>query len=270
MKMTKKQADLHQQACALLNLDRPLTADEQEFVLTHWQESATPEGNVLAGAFFTPLGLARDMAWEAEGPRIVDLCAGIGRIGWSVPRFPQPWRVVCVERDPRYVEIGRRVFPDAEWVCADVFDPAAIADLTARFGRFDTAIANPPYGAVPRTGNGPRYTGRRTEYHVIDVASQVADHGVFLIPQTAAPFSHSGRAQTYRDDPDAEYGRFRRQTGISLDLGLTIDTGHYDGEWHGVSPCTEIVVCDFRHPGPEAAASAVPVTAAGEQLEMAL
>jgi len=170
-KLTKTEAGAHAQAEELLKKD-VLTYDERVFVLDHWHEGAT-NINGAVGAFFTPTGLARDFAIDACGGRTIDLCAGIGalafhvfwRAHYALERGEARPEIVCIERNPSYVEVGRKVLPEAKWICVDVFD----LDF-ASLGRFRSAIANPPFGATPRTGNGPRYTGRSFEFHLIDLA----------------------------------------------------------------------------------------------------
>lgn len=252
VKLTKRDAVLHQQACDLLGRSARLTVEEQEFVLRHWQESQNSTAvTTLAGAFFTPLDLAKDVALHASGARrVIDLGAGIGALAWAARRkmvagylTPPPVEIVCVERNPEYVAVGRRVLPEAEWICADLFGlPAEFRD------GFDLAISNPPFGHTPRSGRGPRYTGRYGEYHVLDVAADLAGRGVFLIPQKSAPFAYSGVVDR-RWDRSGEYLRFARQTGIELEFNCGIDTSTYGG-WRGVRPSVEVVTCDFteRHP----------------------
>jgi hypothetical protein len=246
MKLTMAAAKAHQRACDLLATQRPLTMQEREFVLRHWQESQNSTTvTTLAGAFFTPLDLAKDLALHVSGAvRLIDLGAGIGALAWAAYRkmvagylSPPPVEIVCVERNPEYVAVGRRVLPEAEWICADLFAlPDELRD-------FDVAIGNPPFGRTPRSGRGPRYTGRCTEYHVIDVAADLARRGVFLVPQTSAPFRYSGTPDR-RWDRSAEYLRFTQQTGIALEFNCGIDTATYTG-WRGVRPTVEIVTCDF-------------------------
>jgi hypothetical protein len=118
MKLTKRQAQQHAEAVRLVALDRDLTEDEKEFVLDHWQEAATAR-NALDGAFFTPAGLGIDLAIEVNGDRIIDLCAGIGRLAWSCrdrarrANNEAARELVCVERNPAYVAVGRKVVPEA-------------------------------------------------------------------------------------------------------------------------------------------------------------
>jgi len=252
-KLTKTQARMHQRACQILEIDRDLTEDEKAFVLEHWQESASTT-HTLSGAFFTPLGLARDLAIEVSGDRIIDLGAGIGRLAWSCrDLWGRRWNgepareLVCVEANPAYVAVGRRVLPEATWICADLLALAGMG-----LGRFDTAIGNPPFGPIARSGNAPGYTGRRFEYHAIAAASQLATWGVFIIPQTSAPFRYSGRP-VFTVERDPELDRFEHGTGISLAPNCGIDTtAHADG-WRGVSPRVEIVTCDFTDLHPEQA-----------------
>lgn len=44
--------------------------------------------------------------------------------------------ITCVELNPHYVEVGKKVVPEATWICADVLDPF-LPDL---LGQFDFAI----------------------------------------------------------------------------------------------------------------------------------
>jgi hypothetical protein len=245
-KLTKAEAKAHAEAVELLKKD-VLTYDERVFVLDNWHEGAN-HINGSTGAFFTPSGLAGDFAIDACGGRTIDLCAGIGALAFHV--F---WRahharghdgaereIVCVERNPSYVEVGRKVLPEASWICADVFD----FDF-ASLRHFDCAIANPPFGATPRNGRGPRYKGRSFEFHLIDIASDIADHGAFIIPQMSAPFQYSG-VQCYRERKSTDYLRFAEQTGIHLEAGCGVDCAYHRDAWKSVAPNVEIVCANFE------------------------
>jgi predicted RNA methylase len=251
-KLTKAQAKAHQQACGLLEHER-LSDDDKLFVLEHWQESAK-HINTIAGAFFTPMGLARDLSVEVSGKRIIDLCAGIGSLSfWCACRaWNEPPEIVCVEMNADYAEVGRKLLPEARWIVGSVFD------LPSDLGHFDFAIGNPPFGATPRDERGPRYTGREFELHVIDVASDLADFGAFIVPQMTAPFRYSGCPaggwpETRRDGigsgfvscPTDIHSKLLAQTGIVLEPSCGIDTALYRSDWHGVSVSTEVVTVDF-------------------------
>jgi len=246
-KLTHEQERLHAQACQLVNLARDLTEEERAFVLDHWRASSTAR-NASDRAHFTPAGLAGEMALHVDGDRIIDLAAGIGHLAFHCRNRGGRWphgdpEFVCVERNPEYVRVGRRVMPDARWICADIMSLPAMRD---DLGDFDFCVSNPPYGALPRmvaeTGG---YRGRRFEYHTIALAATVARKGVFLIPQHAAPFQYSGLRPHLRYDADAEYRKFVERTGIELKPSCGVNTFLYRHAWHDVSPLAEIVRADF-------------------------
>ncbi|WP_051853633.1 hypothetical protein [Streptomyces sp. NRRL S-146] len=260
-KLSKEDAKKHREACQLVALKRDLTEDEKDTVLNHWQESSNVT-NSLDGAFFTPEGLAFDLRFHVVGDRIIDLCAGIGMLAYGCRELwtrrwenKAPREIVCVEKNPAYVAVGRKILPEATWIEGDVLDVPGM-----NLGTFDTAIANPPFGSIARSGNAPGYRGPYFEYHTIAVASQIARHGAFIVPQMSAPFEYSGKPY-YRQRESSRYESFHRQTGIVLGNNIGIDTSYYVSEWRGVSPAVEVVTCDFEEHPPKVLASRVDVPA---------
>jgi hypothetical protein len=245
-KLTKAQAKAHAQACDLLT--KPvLTEEDKDFVLKNWNEGAN-HVNGAAGAFFTPYDMAFDFTIDAIGQggyggRIIDLCAGIGMLSYACwHRSHQKARITCVERNPDYLSVGQKILPEAEWILADVLD---VIDMD--LGRFDVAISNPPFGAIKREKNAPRYSGKDFEFHVIDIAAHLAREGAFIVPQMSAGFNFSGGGH-YRRQKDGKAVKFQELTGLHFEAGCGIDTNFYINDWKGVSPMCEIVCVDF---GPE-------------------
>ena len=245
-KLTKAQIKKHDEALALLEKDE-LTHEDKLFIFEHWQESAD-HVNSKAGAFFTPWALAKDFALEMNTcARVLDLCAGIGtlsyaywwRTGGKTAYLEKPISITCVEQNPAYIELGKRILPEATWIEADIFD-------LPELGEFDIVISNPPFGALKRTGDGPRYTGRNFEYHVIDIASQYSDCGAFIIPPMSAGFSTSGPWGFQRQE-GREFQKFRKETGIFLDVGVGIEANNeqYSG-WKQTSPMVEVCTALFN------------------------
>ena len=238
MKLSKRAAKLHKEALELVRSGQRLTLGQRASVLEHYHEGAE-HMNSLAGAFFTPPGLARDLAIEVpECARILDLCAGIGALSFACRDRAASF--VCIELNPAYVEVGRAVMPDASWVQASALD----VDAYAHLGPFDAVVSNPPVGQIPAEGFEGVYTGGLFEYRLIETASRLAPYGVFIVPQMSAPFRYSGQ-QSFRTEEDERAARFREQTGIVMEPNCGIDTAVYRSEWKGVAPLCEIVCCDF-------------------------
>jgi predicted RNA methylase len=239
-KLSRNDLNKHKQACALIDMDRPLSLDEREFVIENWQEGAE-HINSAAGAFFTPLGLAFDFALDVGGQRILDLCAGIGALSyasyWRGGRHDDRPQITCVELNPDYVRVGKRVMPEARWVTADVMD------LPMYLGDFDHVISNPPFGRKIKI-DGPRYSGE-ADLAVIDIASDCARSGTFIIPAMSAPFAYSGQPY-YQERPSAKYAKFNAKTGIELQAGCGVDCSYYRDQWRGTAPAVEIVTADFE------------------------
>ena len=256
-KLTKSQTRQHEQACALLEKDE-LTFDEKWFILENWHEGAS-HLNTAAGAFFTPVDLACDFKLEICGSKVIDLCAGIGVLSFmhyhrqAHDRRPE---VTCIEINPAYVAVGRKVLPEARWICGDIFK--ACQDL----GDFDVAIANPPFGRGTKGSAAPRYSGPEFEFKVIDLASDLATFGAFIVAQKSAGFVYSG-VRYYERRESEEYRRFARQTGLHLEPGCGIDTSVHQDGWRGVSPRCEVVCCEFPERTPEPAASSTTFSAPG-------
>jgi SAM-dependent methyltransferase len=241
-KLTKQQRKAHAEAEAILTKDR-IPDDERDFVFQNWHEGATHE-NGAAGAFFTPFGLACDFALDGSGRRVIDLCAGIGVLSYIIHHRGK-WgerlaEITCVEINPRYVAVGRKLLPQARWINADIFDWRTL-DL----GRYDVAIANPPFGRVKRSNDAPRYRGPEFEFHVIDIAREFADRGAFIVSQESASFRYSGR-QCFDRRTSGRGVEFERATGVFMDIGAGVDTNFHRDEWKDGAPLCEIVCIDFE------------------------
>lgn len=233
-KLTKEQFKRHNQAEELLKQDR-LSLEDREFVLEHWDPSAK-HVNSADGAFFTPLDLAVSFACMLGQPgSIIDLCAGIGALSFAcTPVYGEPPRMVCVEKNPDYVRVGRKIVPHAEWIEGDVFDL-----LEMGLGRFDAVIGNPPFGRVAKGSKSAPGVKGDFEFHVIALGMAVADYGQFILPRMSAGFRYSGD-QTYRRDTEGKAFDFQAKHGFHFDA-CSIDTEFSRSQWKGTAPATEVV-----------------------------
>ena len=249
-KLTKEQTRLHRGAVQLLAKDR-LTDDEKEFIFTHWNPAA--EHNVTySGTYFTPPDLASDFRLELCGRNILDLCAGIGALSFYVAHWPYNCdyipNITAIEINPDFVEIGRKLLPQINWICGNAFDlPRLVKEHD--LPHFDIVYSNPPFGRVsrgPDEKRGPHYRGPEFEYNLIDLASDYANEGVFIVPQMSSPFLYSGTTYYRTDRQTPAYKRFEKQTGLTGHGGVGIDTACYKEDWQNITPpAIEIVTYDF-------------------------
>lgn len=244
-KLTKSEAKLHGQACDLLAKDT-LDSSEKEFVLSHWREDAE-HVNSLSGAFFTPSTLAWDLSiYAPSNGTLIDLCAGIGQLAYRcVDQYERDRgrghsKIVCVEINPAYVEVGKKILPDAVWICADIFTAGIDEILALNSGHpFDFAISNPPFG---RSKDMP-LAGVTTDLNVLAIAAKLARCGAFILPQESCPFKYSGNTY-YEPRPSSTFDKFYAETGVELTCSSS-DCVVFKDDWRGVSPNVEIALFDL-------------------------
>lgn len=256
-KLSKEEVKRHNQALDILNKDR-LTYDEKVFVYENWNEAANSV-NSQFGAFFTPFAFASDFNFEilnGKGAKIIDLCAGIGMLSfvayWHTASDERP-DLTCVELNPDYIEVGKKLLPEARWVQGSVLDQQLIQNL----GHYDQCISNPPFGKIKSSDDCSwlTYTGSEFEFKIMDVGSMISDYGTFIVPVSSTPFRYSG-AQffvDYQNPIKGDYGsmpmkvqKFIKETGYTFYFNLGIDTSVYLDDWKGVKPLCEVVNLDYK------------------------
>ncbi|MHA3545994.1 class I SAM-dependent methyltransferase [Yersinia enterocolitica] len=235
-KLTKKETKNHQHALDLIYSDKVLTFDECEFIFDNYAGDAIG----ATGAFFTPNMLSWDFSIDAgSSGSCLELCAGIGRLSFSIYNRYKPKRIVCVELNPDYVAIGKRVLPQAEWVCSDLFEYRTD-------DKFSVVYGNPPFGNIKTTDSfAGLYTGSEFEYKVIEYGSLFSDYGVWLVPQGSAGFVYSG-VPYYERKESSKYKKMNKELGYSFEAGCGIDTSIYKDEWRGTSVVCEVVTIEYR------------------------
>lgn len=234
-RVTKKESTNHNRVMELVHSDKQLTQDDKEFIFNNYKG----DGIGATGAFFTPEFLAWDFILDAGCTGdCIELCAGIGRLSYYQYRRNKPTHITCIELNPEYVMIGKRVLPEAEWITGD-----ALQYTPDRFYR--VAYGNPPFGKINTSESYTGvYTGTEFEYMVIDHASKFSSMGVWIVPQGSAGFVYSG-AHCYERRETAKYTRFHNQTGYTLTPGVGIDSSIYKDEWNGTKVICESVLVDY-------------------------
>lgn len=243
MKLTRQQRENHSRAEEILASGQAHDPDNRQIVIEGWHEGAC-HNNASASAFFTPYDVAFHLALNVpNGGKLIDLCAGIGNLTAGILDHGQRFEeIVLLEINPDYCEVARKLIPQAEVICGSIYDPELFNELKSR--GFTTAISNPPFGNVakPKEASGPRYKGE-AHYEIIDMASDLADYGAFVLPQGACPFAYSGRPN-YEEKENAKYEKFKAQTQIEIELGVSVDTNCLT-PFRGTNIKVELVTADF-------------------------
>jgi len=231
-KITHAASKLHDEAMALLNLERKLTEDEIEKVFRQYNPAA--EHNVgKAAIFFTPWDVAYEFACAAENDsKVIDLCAGIGILSkHMLIRSRRLERLVCVEISQVFVDIGKKLVPEAEWYCRDVFD----LDFLQNIGTFDLAISNPPYGNV---SNKSSWTVKApAQWQVMEVALRLAGGGMFIVPELDTDYST--KLNEHRERPNCKKFLGKRFPEVTLNPS-SWDIDGFRDQWVEAAPFVAI------------------------------
>ena len=234
-RLSKQQTKLHQQVLELVHSDKQLTFEEKEFILQNYQG----DGIGSTGAFFTPEALAWDFTIDSGSTgRCLELCAGIGRLSFCQYYRHNPAHITCVELNPEYVMIGKRVLPQAEWICGDALTYTSMTP-------YDVVYGNPPFGKIKTSGAATgSYSGSEFEYKVIAHGGCLAPYGVWIVPQGSAGFVYSG-ARCFERRESQKYKKFAEQTGLHFEAGCGIDTSLFRDQWHGTNVVCEVVTVEY-------------------------
>lgn len=186
-KITKQKAKLHYEAMKLVELERKLTLEEKWFIVENYEPNAS-NLTISYGVYFTPKEIAHEFAiFSNPNGVVIDLCAGIGMLSFmiyqydSCVHYEEVSKLICVERNEEFVKVGKRVLPEAEWICGSVFDKNIISKLPYA----DCVISNPPFGRVKVDDDVSwlkYYSKKSFEASVISVSIEISNAGCFIVP----------------------------------------------------------------------------------------
>ncbi len=226
MKIPKRELKRQNELLELLKKES-LTREEIEIIYEEFNPGMISEVG-SAGAFFTPLGLARDCAlFTPRSGHIVDVCAGIGVLSRALFDYDSYDKkiksITCIEINPKYVEIGRKLCPRAKWICSDAFDQDLWKELTKdlKDNRFDSCVSNPPFGRIKSLHQSDwlSYQGNK-DLEVLELCLRFAKNGYFILPVGSSPFKFSGEL-FYKEQMGRELKRFIK--GQTMPFTMTAD-----------------------------------------------
>ncbi|WP_318493471.1 methyltransferase [Photobacterium leiognathi] len=222
-RISKEVQKKHNQAMSLINLDRDLKFSEKEFCFENLREELILADYSYHGAFFTPMDLAESLGphfidaplcMENKPRTVVDLCAGFGILSYCLSEFhSNQLDLYCVEKNPVFVKIGKKLVPNATWICGSIDSPEVIDRL--RQIKVDAVISNPPYGDMELDFGG-RYRGSKAEYAIAEFARSLTRGLVlFILPQGSLNFKYSG-VPSFQKVKNDRYQKFSLETGVTI------------------------------------------------------
>lgn len=244
----KQQRDLMNLiASGLTTNDYQYIIDERiEYIYENFHPSMI-DNQTENGAFYTPYGLAQDVAvFSNRSGHIVDVCAGIGILAYRLKQMDSYDKniksITCIELNPQAVEIGKKLLPTANWICGNVFDQELWEELTKDLpdNRFDFMVSNPPFGKDmnKRKADWLNMTGER-DLMVLELCLKYSKGGYFIVPVQSAPFRYSGH-HYYENDQSKwskKFIRFVKATQDNYKYNFScdgIDASIYREEWKGL------------------------------------
>jgi predicted RNA methylase len=253
LKLSRREVKEQQTLLELLKKEK-LSEEEIDNIYTEINPGIL--GDVTAnGAFFTPYGLAQDVAVmnHARG-HVLDLCGGIGMLSyraWDMDTYEKRIRsLTIIELNPKYVEIGKKLLPQANWICGSVFDKQLLDSLAPDGGKWDTIISNPPFGkAIVKEKIEWLNYNSAADLMVLEVALRYGKDAYFILPSNSVPFRFSG-APYYQENIGRELTRFIKINkeflfNMSCD---GIDCSIYRDEWKNLNGISVEAVNVSIHP----------------------
>lgn len=245
-KLSKADANNHNRAMDLVNSDKKLTEDEKEFILNKYNPNATNLTSI-AGAFFTPKSIAIEFAHFAD-PKgvIVDLCAGIGSLSYWILKFdswsgrtPDGWasaeieKLYCVEFNPEYATVGKRILPQATWIQGSCLNESIINQLPFA----DCVISNPPFGSINSNDNinWIKYNSKANfDLNIVSIGTQIANAGCFILPKGKTCYD----VDKHEAIETGIHQEFLEKTGFMIQPS-SWDLSEFENDWYGAKPKIE-------------------------------
>lgn len=195
------------------------------------------------GVYWTPDSLAGDLSVFAPCyGHIVDVCGGIGMLSYRLlcrDHYEKNIQsLTIIELNPHFVELGKKLLPKANWICANVFDKKLWDDLVKDLPdkRFDLMVSNPPFGIDmnKKETSFLNYQGHR-DLMATELCLKYAKQGYYILPSGSVPFRFSGAP--YHDDNPERYSqklkkfiKDNRATPFAM-VCDGVDTSIYKDEW---------------------------------------
>lgn len=248
MKLSKRDLKDQKKIYDLIQSNDKFTHEELELIYEKFNEGYLQDVTENS-AYFTPLDLAYDFALFAGRQGIVvDMCAGIGVLSFAaLTRDTYEKRIkkiVAIERNPVYYDIGKKLLPEVDWILGDIFDKGLWDSIKDKYGKVDCVISNPPFGKVSKSDANKdwlKYKGSEIDIASIEVAMANAEYVDMILPVGSCTFRYSGRPY-YDERENRKIEKLKKDTGLDFYMSCTsIDTSVYEQGFKNTKVCVECV-----------------------------
>lgn len=234
MKLSKPELKLQKEVFSLIESKEHFTYDELDYIYENFNPGYISDVTTHS-AYFTPLDMAYDFAlFAGRFGVMVDMCAGIGCLSFAAKtRDTYNGNIrqqVCIERNPEYIKIGKKLLPSANWIEGDIFDKTVWDSIISQYGKIDCIVSNPPFGKISKSDsnrNWLKYKGAEIDIASIEVALTYTDNVSMILPVMSCTFNYSGR-RYYEERENRKIEKLKKETGLSFYMSNPgIDTSVY-------------------------------------------
>lgn len=233
MKLSKAEIKICDEVFKRIEKEK-LTFEDKEYIYENFNAGFL--GDVTTNsAYFTPLDMAYDFGLFCYRSGVmVDMCAGIGTLTFAA-RTRDTYenkikKSICIERNQDYIEVGKKLLPDAEWICGDMFDKTIWDYIINKYGRIDSVISNPPFGKVSKTDcdrSWLSYKGSEIDMAAIEIALKHTNNVSMILPAMSVTFKW---VPYYLEYENRKVEKLKKDIGMDIYMSNPgIDTTVYSG-----------------------------------------
>lgn len=241
MKLTKIEIKEHKEIEKLLKQDK-LIEKERDFIYDHFLPHNITNNAQEDGSFFTPQSISGALAamCDCDGSIVIDLAAGIGSLSYGLISSNRNLKkLICVEKNENFIEIGKKLLPEAIWICGDIYAESTAVKLKKL--KADWVISNPPYGLHLKKKEHLKYCGS-SDLMAVEVATSLAPDSMFIIPMNNVPFTDYKTLFTSKNNKISPSLRSFMATHQHIKFNsVSVDMSVYEKDWRDGIGSVELV-----------------------------
>jgi predicted RNA methylase len=211
MRFTKGDIQSHEKAQALISGCDPLaeesiilSIEDTLFCFDNWLPGvAMPDSSWRKQAFFTSYPLAQQVAMEfdGDGDVYVDICAGVGILAFALIQHlsdsGKKGTVICIEKEPAFIEIGKKLVPQAIWIEGDALSEELWDNLPMQPDFF---ITNPPFNIKTDKSEWLKAPEPCLGFIEAGLKKTRQSSGIAILPQKYASYVHTVSVRSHEGE----------------------------------------------------------------------